>query len=60
MAMTQLVWSLDDKSQLMASTLTSEKELEDLFYEHIEILNEGWLVVGRQVRTFSGKYIDLL
>ncbi len=60
MAITQLVWSLDDKSQLMASALTNEKELEDLLYEHIEILNESWLVVGRQVRTFSGKYIDLL
>ena len=60
MAMTQMVWSLDDKNRLIESSLTSEKELEDLLYEHIEILNESWLVVGRQVRTFSGKYIDLL
>ena len=60
MAMTQIVWSLDDKTPLMASKLTGEKELEDLLYEHIEILNESWLVIGRQVRTVSGKYIDLL
>ena len=60
MAMTQIVWSLDDKTPLMASSLMSEKELEDLLYEHIEILNESWLVIGRQVRTVSGKYIDLL
>lgn len=60
MAMTQIVWSLDDKTPLMASSLLSEKELEDLLYEHIEILNESWLVIGRQFRTVSGKYIDLL
>ena len=41
MAMTQIVWSLDDKTPLMASKLTGEKELEDLLYEHIEILNES-------------------
>ena len=60
MAMTQIVWSLDDKSQLATSSLVNEKELEDLLYEHIEILNESWIVVGRQVRTTSGKFIDLL
>lgn len=60
MAMTQIVWSLDDKTPLATSKLTGEKELEDLLYEHIEILNESWLVIGRQVRTVSGKYIDLL
>ena len=60
MAMTQMIWSLDDKSQLATASLLSEKELEDLLYEHIEILDDGWLVVGRQVRTVSGKYLDLL
>ena len=60
MAMTQIVWSLDDKSQLTTSYLANEKELEDLLYEHIEILDESWIVVGRQVRTTSGKFIDLL
>ena len=60
MAMTQIVWSLDDKSQLTTAYLVNEKELEDLLYEHIEILNESWIVVGRQVRTTSGKFIDLL
>lgn len=53
MAMTQIVWSLDDKTPLATSKLTGEKELEDLLYEHIEILNESWLVIGRQVRTVS-------
>ena len=60
MAMTQIVWSLDDKSKLTEASLIREKELEDLLYEHIEILDDGWLVVGRQIRTFAGKYIDLL
>lgn len=60
MAMTQIVWSLDDKHQLAAASLVSEKELEDLLYEHIEILDDGWLMIGRQIHTVTGKYIDLL
>ena len=60
MAMSQIVWSLDDKKPLMSAALKDEKELEDLLYEHIDILNDGWIVLGRQVKTISGKFIDLL
>ena len=60
MAISQVIWSLEDKVQLQPAELTSEKELEDLLAEHIEILNPDWLLVGRQVRTVAGKYIDLL
>lgn len=60
MAISQVVWSLDDKKQLPAAALISEKELEDLLADHIEILNPDWLLIGRQVRTVAGKYIDLL
>ena len=60
MALTQTIWSLDDKAPLPAANLKSEKELEDLLAEHIEILNADWLLIGRQVRTVVGKYIDLL
>ena len=38
MAMSQIVWSLDDKKPLMSSSLKDEKELEDLLDEHIDIL----------------------
>lgn len=60
MAISQTIWSLDDKVQLQPAELINEKELEDLLAEHIEILNIDWLLIGRQVRTVAGKYIDLL
>ena len=28
--------------------------------QNIELLNASWLMIGRQVRTTLGKYIDLL
>ena len=60
LAISQVIWSLDDKVELQPAELTNEKELEDLLAEHIEILNPDWLLIGRQVRTVAGKYIDLL
>lgn len=60
MAISQIVWSLDDKKPLQAGSLKSEKELENLLCENIEILNKDWLVIGRQVKTSAGKYIDIL
>ena len=56
----QAIWSLDDRVELLPAELISEKELEDLLAEHIEILNPDWLLIGQQVRTVVGKYIDLL
>ncbi|RPF47359.1 uncharacterized protein DUF91 [Hydrogenoanaerobacterium saccharovorans] len=32
----------------------------DLLAQHIEILNSDWIIIGRQVKTSAGKYIDLL
>ena len=43
MAISQVIWSLDDKIQLQPAELTNEKELEDLLAEHIEILNPDCL-----------------
>lgn len=60
MALSQIVWSLDDKQPLQPATLVSEAELEDLLDSHIELLNPNWLVIGRQVIMPSGKRIDLL
>ena len=60
MAITQTIWSLDNKNELKESSLKNEKELEDLLCEHIEILNNNWLVVNRQVKTDAGKFIDIL
>lgn len=60
MALSQIVWSLDDKQPLPPATLENEAELETLLAAHIELLNPSWLVVGRQVILPSGKRIDLL
>ena len=60
LAISQIIWSLDDKEQLQPAELINEKELEDILAEHIEILDADWLLIGRQVRTVAGKFIDLL
>lgn len=60
MSLSQSVWSLDSKAPVDVASLKSEKELEDLLCEHIELLNEGWLVIGRQIKTDAGKIIDIL
>ena len=60
MALSQTVWSLDDKQPLQVSKLTDEKELEDLLEAHIELLDPNWMVIGRQVPTPAGIRIDLL
>ncbi len=60
MAISQMIWSLDAQKPLPKGELLHEKELEDFLVQHIEILNPEWLLIGRQVRTVTGKYIDLL
>ena len=56
MAISQIIWSLDDKEQLQPAELINEKELEDILAEHIEILDADWLLIGRQVRTVAGSH----
>jgi len=41
-------------------TLSSENELEDIIQFNPAILNENWLIIGRQVLTDYNTYIDLL
>lgn len=60
MALSQIIWSLDEKKPLDSAALTEEKELENLLCNNIEILNRDWLVVKNQVKTAAGKYIDIL
>lgn len=58
MAIKQSIWTLDGK-KLDTTTLENEKELEDLLSKNIAMLNEDWLLIGRQVAV-AGGYIDLL
>lgn len=58
MAIKQSIWTLDGK-RLDITTLDNEKILEDLLNQNIAMLNEDWLLIGRQV-SVAGGYIDLL
>lgn len=51
MALSQLLYSMENKRILETASLTSEKELEDILCENIDLLDPNWLVIGRQVIT---------
>jgi len=56
------IWNItDDKvDKLNFSAIDSEKRLEEILTKDISILGENYLLIGRQVMTSYGKYIDLL
>lgn len=56
------MWRIDDDTprRLSASVLPSEVMLEEFLESDPSLLGERLLVIGRQVRTPYGKYIDLL
>lgn len=60
MALTQMLYSLDNKQILQSGTLISEQELEDTLCENIQLLDSNWLVIGQQIITANGKRLDLL
>ena len=60
MSIEHTVWSLDKKKPLSGAELKDEKELETLIVNNIEILNESWIVLGNQIKTDAGKFIDIL
>jgi hypothetical protein len=61
MAIMQTLWKISNKIEKVdESKLNLEKELEEALQSNIEILNNNWLIIGRQVITNFGKYIDLL
>lgn len=61
MSILQSVWKIGEKPRKLAeSKLANEKILEDMIAEDVSILGESWMIIGRQVVTSFGKYIDLL
>ena len=55
------VWKVGAKpTALTPSTLKDEKLLEDMIEANPTILAEEWMVIGRQIQTTYGGYIDLL
>lgn len=65
MAIEQGVWKLaggvgESPRKLRPTGLADEGLLEEQIMLDISILNRGWLLVGRQMRTAYDKLIDLL
>lgn len=61
MAIEHSIWKVGDKPEKVSSLkLESEDFLEEQIAKDISILNDGWLLIGRQVLTSYNKYIDLL
>ena len=61
MAVQHGIWKIGSKPQaLKPIQLETELLLEEQIFEDISILNSNWLLIGRQVYTDFGKYIDLL
>jgi hypothetical protein len=55
------IWRIDKQlNRIQVSSLDHEQRLEDFLNEDITIASPNWMVIGRQVYTDYGKYIDLL
>lgn len=55
------LWKIGGKlSRLAPAALDDEEALEDYISTDIGILNDRWMLIGRQVHTDYGKFIDLL
>lgn len=62
MGVEQSIWKIDGTTaiKMQGAKLDSELLLEEIISADISVLDEGWLLIGRQVPTAYGKYIDLL
>lgn len=55
------VWRIDqDLTRINVSSLDQEERLEEFLNKDISIASPNWMVIGRQVNTDYGKYVDLL
>ena len=55
------IWRLGESvSRVEFQSIESEKKLEDTLVSDLSILSPGLLLIGRQVPTSFGKFIDLL
>ena len=55
------IWRIDSGLQQgEATSLDGEARLEDILHKDISIASPNWMIIGRQVLTHFGKYVDLL
>lgn len=61
MPINQTMWRISENiEELKPTVLDSEEQLEKIIETNIEILNDTWLIIGRQVPTAFNHFIDLL
>lgn len=61
MPVEQAIWRIEKEPvRLKEEALETENLLEDLITKDVSILNENWLLIGRQVATSFNNYVDLL
>lgn len=61
MAIEHAIWKVGTKPErLQSAMLKSELALEEMINADISMLNDRWLIIGRQVNTSYGGFIDLL
>lgn len=62
MAIEQSIWKIQDTKaeRVTAKGMGKEELLEDVINSNASILSENWMLIGRQVPTAYGKFIDLL
>ncbi|MFD2657938.1 endonuclease NucS domain-containing protein [Gracilibacillus thailandensis] len=55
------IWNINNGIKKVAfSSIESERKLEDILVKDISILSEDILLIGRQIQTDYGKFIDML
>lgn len=55
------VWRIDQGlNRLEIGSMANEKRLEDILDKDIRIASPNWMVIGRQVPTAYGQYVDLM
>lgn len=61
MPLHQKIWKIDNnKASEVVEHVVDEQIVQEILCAKIEILNEGWFLIGRNVLTAHNKYIDLL
>ena len=55
------IWRIDGSPERVPFTsLETEKRLEDVLHADLSVLDSGLMIIGRQVSTIHGKFVDLL
>ncbi len=61
MAVQHGIWKIGTKPKALQTVkIENEALLENQIFNDVSILNPNWLLIGRQVSTDYGKFIDLL